>query len=116
MVVLLLLLSCKDEGKSVKVSDAEIKESDTELVELFKLMQGSFNSESQAAANPAFFNISLHMYPIWKDRGYFLYVEQALDSVQERPYRQRIYHIERVNESRFSSSIPTRTSSTKRTS
>ena len=113
--MLVLFLSCKDNGK--KDLEPEKKEAqneetttalsdkDTDLEELFALMQGSFNSKAQAMADPEFYNISLHMYPIWKEKGYYLYVEQALDSVQDKPYRQRIYQIERVDKSTFSSTI-----------
>ncbi|WP_298881655.1 CpcT/CpeT family chromophore lyase [uncultured Polaribacter sp.] len=78
---------------------------DTELNELFALMQGSFNSEIQAKKDSTYYNISLHMYPIWKDKGNFLYVEQALNSMQNKPYRQRIYEVTRLNDSIFSSAI-----------
>lgn len=78
---------------------------DQELKELFMLMQGSFNSENQSKKDSTFYNISLHMYPIWKDQGNYLYVEQALNSMQDRPYRQRIYRVSRLNDSIFSSAI-----------
>ncbi len=96
LVILLGLYSCKNEPKS-----------DVELDELFALMQGSFNSEAQAKKDSSYYNISLHMYPIWKDKGNYLYVEQALNSMQNRPYRQRIYKVTRVNDSLFSSAIYT---------
>lgn len=80
---------------------------DTNLQELFLLMQGSFNSEIQSKKDSSFYNISLHMYPIWQDKGNFLYVEQALNSMQNRPYRQRVYKVTRVNDSLFSSAIYT---------
>jgi hypothetical protein len=80
---------------------------DTELNELFSLMQGSFNSEAQAQRDSSYYNISLHMYPIWKDKGNYLYVEQALNRMQDQPYRQRIYKVTRVNDSMFRSAIYT---------
>jgi hypothetical protein len=96
IVVLLSLLVFSCETKSNE---------DTELQELFSLMQGSFNSESQAQQDSTYYNISLHMYPIWKDKGNYLYVEQALNSMQDKPYRQRIYKVTRLNDSVFSSAI-----------
>lgn len=96
LVILLGLSSCKNEQKA-----------DTELNELFALMQGSFNSEAQAKVDSSYYNISLHMYPIWKDKGNYLYVEQALNSMQNRPYRQRVYKVTRLNDSLFSSAIYT---------
>ena len=57
--ILLLSLSCKkSESKS---------EVDNELNELFAIMQGSYDSEIQSQVDSTYFNISLHMYPIWKD-------------------------------------------------
>ena len=95
--IALLTISCKNKEAQPKV--------DTELKEVFNLMQGSFNSEAQAKTDTTYFNISLHMYPIWKDKGHFLYVEQALNSKQNKPYRQRIYEITRINDSVISSAI-----------
>jgi hypothetical protein len=90
-------LNCKQKDKSPEV--------DVVLQELFTLMQGSFNSEIQSQVDSTYFNISLHMYPIWEEKGNFLYVEQALNSKQNKPYRQRIYEVSRVNDSTFSSAI-----------
>ena len=56
-------------------------------------MQGSFDSKAQAERDSAFYAISLHMHQVWPERGHFLYVEQALASMQEKPYRQRIYQL-----------------------
>lgn len=70
-------------------------------------MQGSFNSEIQSQVDSTYFNISLHMYPIWEDKGNYLYVEQALNARQNNPYRQRIYEVTQLNDSIFSSAIYT---------
>jgi hypothetical protein len=80
-------------------------EQDQELLELYNLMQGSFNSEQQSQRDSTYFNISLHMYPIWKERGFFLYIEQALNSMQDKPYRQRVYKITRLDNDQFSSVV-----------
>ncbi len=77
------------------------------LSELMQLMQGSFSSEAQAKQDSTYFNISLHMVPIWKDKGNFLYVEQALFSKQEKPYRQRIYELKQENDSTIASYVYT---------
>lgn len=83
------------------------KESDTELKALFSLMQGSFNSEKQSLADTTYYNISLHMYPIWKDKGNWLYVEQALNAMQDKPYRQRIYEVKRNEKGQLASYVYT---------
>ncbi|MDC8005527.1 chromophore lyase CpcT/CpeT [Aureisphaera galaxeae] len=77
------------------------------LEELYALMQGSFNSEKQSVADSSFYNISLHMYPIWSDKGHYLYVEQALNSMQDKPYRQRVYQLTQLNDSIYSSAVYT---------
>ena len=102
ILILLILftttLSCKQKESTPNV--------DTELNELLGLMQGSFNSEIQSQVDSTYFNISLHMYPIWEaEARHFLYVEQALNTKQDKPYRQRIYEVKRVNDSTFSSAI-----------
>ncbi len=95
-------MSCKNEKK---VTDKGTKPN--HLPELFALMQGSFNSEVQSKVDTTYFNISLHMYPIWEDKGHYLYVEQALNARQNKPYRQRIYEVTQLNDSIYSSVIYT---------
>ena len=74
--------------------------------ELMSLMTGSFNSAQQAEEDTTYFNISLHMYPIWTSgEGNWLYVEQALASTQDQPYRQRVYHIEAQEDGSVKSSV-----------
>ncbi len=70
-------------------------------------MTGSFSSSAQAKTDSAFFDISLHMQPIWTDRkqGYWLYVEQAASSTPDKPYRQRVYHVEQITKNVFKSSV-----------
>jgi len=98
LIVLLICFNCKNAPPPEPVNDVE-------LDELFALMQGSFNSEAQATLDSTYYNISLHMYPIWEDKGKFLYVEQAINSAQDRPYRQRIYEVKRESDSTFSSAV-----------
>jgi hypothetical protein len=97
--LILCTFSCKNESVPPK-EDAELKE-------LFSLMQGSFNSEIQSQVDSSYYNISLHMYPIWEEKGNFLYVEQALSSMQDKPYRQRIYEVTKASDSTFSSAVYT---------
>jgi hypothetical protein len=106
LLITLSFTSCKSETKDTTPKTETPKE-DVELKELFALMQGSFNSEAQSVADSTYYNISLHMYPIWKDRGQFLYVEQALNSMQNKPYRQRIYEVKRLTDSTIGSFIYT---------
>ena len=98
IIILSFFYNCKNETKSKVIEDKE-------LHELFSLMQGSFNSEIQSKVDPSYFNIALHMYPIWEDKGNFLYVEQALSDKPDKPYRQRIYEVTRASDSTFSSAV-----------
>tara|TARA_R110002050_G_scaffold80801_4_gene172824 strand:- start:3441 stop:4067 length:627 start_codon:yes stop_codon:yes gene_type:complete len=98
LIILLSVLSCKNDAKQKVKEDADLKE-------LFSLMQGSFDSSIQAEVDSTYYNISLHMYPIWEDKGNFLYVEQALTNTPNKPYRQRIYEVTRATDSSFSSAI-----------
>jgi len=69
--------------------------SQADLDRLVTYMTGEFSSEEQAKTDSLIFHIRLWMAPIWEDRqdGYWLYVEQAAAGSEERPYRQRIYHL-----------------------
>lgn len=103
--ILITLFSCKNsETKTENI--AQEKKADY-LQDLFWMMQGSFNSEIQSQIDTTYFNISLHMYPIWEEKGNYLYVEQALTTRQNKPYRQRIYEVTQLNDSIFSSAIYT---------
>lgn len=62
---------------------------------LFTAMTGSYDSSAQASVRDEYYNIDLHMEPIWEDRGRYFYVEQAVADAPERPYRQRVYRLER---------------------
>ncbi|OIQ28159.1 MAG: hypothetical protein BM564_10560 [Bacteroidetes bacterium MedPE-SWsnd-G2] len=108
--ICLILLNCQNEKKTETNSQentTKVSTEDKDLNRLFGMMQGSFNSEKQASADSTYYNIALHMYPIWKDQGNYLYVEQALASTPEKPYRQRVYEVKRLNDSTISSAIYT---------
>jgi len=58
-------------------------------------MVGTFSSAEQARKDPQFRDVVLRMAPIWTDLSdaQWLYVEQAMASTPERPYRQRVYRV-----------------------
>lgn len=66
-----------------------------DLETLLAWMTGSFRSEAQAADDDRYLDIRLEMCPVWTDRedGRWLYVEQAMASSPDRPYRQRVYRV-----------------------
>lgn len=69
-----------------------------QLQELVSFMQGTYSSEKQSLTDKEFFNISLRMTPIWKNKGHYLYVEQAMFEKQDSPYRIRIYKVSQRND------------------
>ena len=79
------------------VASVAAQNNDKELTRLAGMMQGSFSSQIQAASDSDYFDIRLQMARIWPDRkdGYWLYVEQAVAVMQQKPYRQRVYHVHR---------------------
>ncbi len=96
LLVAILLVSCS-QGKQQE----EAKE-----IPLIDLMIGSFDSKKQSEADSSYYHISLHMYPIWKNReGTWLYVEQAEADTQDKPYRQRVYQLTALADGTIKSSI-----------
>lgn len=82
---------------------------DEELQTLARWMTGSFSSQAQAASDSTYFDIRLEMWPIWPQRedGVWLYVEQAVAGHEQEPYRQRVYHVERMDEEHLRSVVYT---------
>lgn len=70
-------------------------------------MTGSFSSAAQAARDSAFYDIRLHIVPIWTARAdaRWLYVEQATAAQGDRPYRQRVYRLTAPSDSTFESAV-----------
>ncbi|MEZ5976686.1 MAG: chromophore lyase CpcT/CpeT [Planctomycetota bacterium] len=86
-VALAILASCASHGRSSGGDD---------VATAAAWLTGTFSSAAQAAEDPAnFFDVRLVVAPIWKERddGPWLYVEQAVATALDRPYRQRVYHL-----------------------
>ncbi|MBL7953836.1 MAG: chromophore lyase CpcT/CpeT [Flavobacteriales bacterium] len=79
------------------------------LEQLASTMAGSYTSAEQAKSDTSYFEIELEMVRIWPKRrdGAWLYVEQATADSKAKPYRQRVYHVQEVNDSTFTSNILT---------
>lgn len=77
------------------------------LEELWQQMAGFYDSADQAATDTQYYDIRLAMVPIRvSDENYkWLYVEQAVASAPERPYRIRVYRLEQLAEGRFVSRV-----------
>lgn len=80
---------------------------DKTLNQLKEWMCGSFSSQAQSKEDTSYFDIRLEIVPIWEDRtdGLWLYVEQAMASRKDKPYRQRIYQLSKVNSSEYESRV-----------
>jgi len=91
--VLVLAAACSSTGDCGEACPVELSLDGPAAVAT--LLTGHFDSAAQAAADEAFFDISLVMQPVWTDRadGPWLYVEQAVSANLRAPYRQRVYHL-----------------------
>lgn len=85
------------------------KTEDLELARLLSYMEGTFSSALQSQTDTSYFNIQLVMTPIWANRtdGRWLYVEQAAANSLDKPYRQRVYHLQHPSKGIFTSDIYT---------
>jgi hypothetical protein len=70
-------------------------------------MLGDFSSRAQSLRDSAFFDIRLHIRRIWpgRDEKIWLYVEQAAASSEDKPYRQRVYLLDRDGDNGYKSVI-----------
>ncbi|MFK7970441.1 MAG: chromophore lyase CpcT/CpeT [Bacteroidia bacterium] len=109
IVVLLLpflMMACEPQ-KAPEKSEEEIK---TERLSALKAaMVGNFNSADQAERDTNYFDITLNMSPVWDGEGgkHWLYVEQAVSKMLDRPYRQRVYLLEALSSDTFRSNVYT---------
>ncbi len=97
----------KDEKPAYKHAARKIRSHSIGLMRFEQFLTGSFSSYAQSQRDPEFYEIVLHMVPIWEDRddGPWLYVEQAVASNAGQPYRQRVYHLEQIDKNSYSSSV-----------
>jgi CpeT protein len=86
--LILLFMADISFSQSLKINDKDLKM-------LAGMMAGDFSSEEQARVDADYIHIILNMTPILKEStdGYWLYVEQAMASTADKPYRQRVYHL-----------------------
>lgn len=80
---------------------------DPDVDRLATWMSGRFSSATQAEADPEYRDVRLAVTPIWTDRsdGRWLYVEQALGSALDQPYRQRVYRVVRGKDGSLESRV-----------
>jgi len=80
-----------------------------DLEQLVTYMVGDFSSNLQSQQDSDYFDIRLHIRPIWKSdkANHWLYVEQSVASAEDKPYRQRVYKVETDGDKGFKSIIYT---------
>lgn len=102
-IALLSAVSCAPGKKTAK------NQAETDLKLLVAYMVGDFNSTAQSQRDSSYFDIRLHIRPIWaKDKGnHWLYVEQATAAAESKPYRQRVYKVESDGANMFRSMVYT---------
>ncbi|MFN0035555.1 MAG: chromophore lyase CpcT/CpeT [Saprospiraceae bacterium] len=80
-----------------------------DLNTLVNYMVGDFSSQAQSQRDSDFYDIRLHIRPIWASdkANHWLYVEQATASAEAKPYRQRVYKVENDGAGSFKSIVYT---------
>ncbi|MBD3219172.1 MAG: hypothetical protein GF310_12930 [candidate division Zixibacteria bacterium] len=110
LIVTVLIMSVSIISCGSDQADAEdsARGSD-DLSILVDWMSGYFTSKAQSESDSSYFDIHLHMIPIWKHRSdaHWLYVEQAMADYQHKPYRQRVYRVSQTGENEFESAVYT---------
>lgn len=91
----------------IKIADDSQKDNLSDISLLLSYMQGSFSSEEQSKADTNYFDIRLQMKPIWTNRSdaHWIYVEQAVASKMDKPYRQRVYRVSQLPDGTFESAV-----------
>lgn len=79
----------------------------TDLDQLQNQMAGFYSSEAHSVRDKSYYNIALRMTPIWKNKGNYLFVEQAMFEQQDKPYRVRVYRLSKNENGQFVSEIYT---------
>lgn len=104
IVTCLFLAAC---GSSSVPSSKVLEHNSTHLDTLRSWMTGDFSSANQSETDSNYYDITLHMHPVWNAGGnpFWLYVEQAATDTPESPYRQRMYRVEQLEDSIFRSDI-----------
>ncbi len=100
----ILAAACSSSNAPVSIG---ISHNRAHLERLQTLMTGHFTSSAQSAADTNYFDITLHMNPVWDPDSsrFWLYVEQAATANLDRPYRQRVYAVQQLEDSVFRSDI-----------
>lgn len=104
--VLLLSIGLLFQCSTVRVPE---QASTRDLQQLVDFMVGDFSSQAQSQRDSDFYDIRLHIRPIWASdkSNHWLYVEQATATAEDKPYRQRVYKVESDGSGAFKSIVYT---------
>lgn len=102
LLIIITIISCKTDSTSSSISIPSKKSAattkpktaakDEKLLNVFFAnIQGNYSSKNQSKIDKTYYYITLRMTPIWKTKGNYMYVEQALFNKQNKPYRIKIY-------------------------
>lgn len=107
IIFAVLLLLSGSAYSQVNISDQHEENIKSDLALLVSYMQGSFSSEDQSKTDTNFFDIRLQMKPMWLERSdaKWIYVEQAVSSKLDKPYRQRVYKVTQLSDGTFESAV-----------
>lgn len=97
VTILLGLLACETDRVDLgKLEVTEVNYFDT----LQNWMSGSFSNALQAENDTNYYDVNLEMHSIWEDNDsiFYLYVEQSLASMTDKPYRQHVYKVQKTDD------------------
>lgn len=69
------------------------KKTTANFEKLATMMEGNFSSEKQSVKDSHYKSILLRMTPIWKDKGTYFLVEQALFANQDKPFSIQVHKL-----------------------
>lgn len=103
VLTLAMLLS----GCSSDTEQAQAVKVDSELSRLTSWMSGSFSSYRQSVEDSSYYDIRLKMVPVWRHRSdsHWLYIEQAVSEYHQKPYRQRVYRVSKIDDTTYESAV-----------
>ncbi len=121
LIVLSIYLNCASAQENIRFTPPviveEVNEADIpppprfvpskDLMKLAQMLTGSFSSERQSKSDTSYFDIRLKVTPVWIHRqdGIWLYIEQAMASKLDKPYRQRVYRLSEPKAGTFESEV-----------
>lgn len=87
--------------------NASAQEFSENLETLIDWMTGEYDSKTQSEESDQYEHVTMKLTRVWNDKpnGAWIYVEQALASDAENPYRQRMYFLSEITEDEYSMDI-----------